>query len=862
MVEVNALVGGDGTKGQVAQNQVAFGADGNTVSGTNAFWWDDADKRFGVWSSGQAAPAYRAHIVDLAAGSDIGLTIGAHFDDGTTSALRLQKSRGSFAIPESVQIGDYIGDVKFYGHDGSNYVKGAQFGAWARSSVGAGSVPMGFYWALKSSGLSADPIGNNEALMRLNTTGLGVGPAVPLAKLHLQDSSAGTSDIVGLSRFQREPPGGNAASISAGWGMADSWRGYDQGGTLRILSNQIVYWENATAANYTSVLQFNAIDHAYGSWSPIYMSATQWMANFGENGHFRITSNSSSSTLGNQVVVNAQGVTIGSPAPNRDVTSSARLHVADDGVGTRGFLLGQHNDASDGVLVQYNRSHGTDHAPAAVASGDYGTLILFNHWTTTYKATAFMGTRITGAPAGSSVATSLWFGANNAGSTDPYASNRIFEIAHDGTKKVGWFGVGAVAQQALSGSTFVDWVGSIAATLVNYGLATDASDWVIGPTIAGTIAAGQVAFGTATDTIGGSASFTWSSALGSLSVIQAAGVNYATDRANLVLKKGLANNAAALEIWDPGASGEFFVRIYEQGATYGPPGSGQIDQPALYVNAGAGFYTRKFVIISGTVTGTDASYRISPPLDPGTAPHMLGVHADVADALIVRAASSGNRLWRGVNAAGSADTSYLTDTGVLSIGTDLAGGGKSFVVTAGTPNAVLTSTAATDYPRYRAATHDPYVMEMGVGSSAAGTPYAGLTVTNKGYLYCSGVELKIFLATGGPISLWTDSAERFRVTAQMKGLASGGVTGSAAAPVYTDTTANSGLWFPGANKMALSANGVEIFRGDATGLSFYAHATVGQQTVTGSLSGSLSDVVSNMLAALAATGIFINGVTA
>lgn len=271
------------------------------------------------------------------------------------------------------------------------------------------------------------------------------------------------------------------------------------------------------------------------------------------------------------------------------------------------------------------------------------------------------------------------------------------------------------------------------------------------------VPANQIPFGNSggSGLLAASANLTWDGATFKAIGATQGGGGGVNDKAAAELVKGHNNGAGAVDIYAEATttSGEFLTRWYNQGDV---PSAASV--PATYINGSGAIYSRSFVVISGTFTGVGINSRFT---HPTADPFMVGIWADVADALVLRAAASGNRLLRGIVAGGGTDTMYLTDTGVFSLGTNLGGAGKTIVATPGTPNLVLTSTAATDFPRFRAQTHDPYIHEMGVGSSSAGTPYAGLSVTNDSYVYSTALKHKIFLATAGEIEFYQDSTLRF-----------------------------------------------------------------------------------------------------
>ncbi len=109
--------------GSIAFNQVAFGSGVNTISGSNSLYWDSINRRLGI--GGVSPPAVDIDVITESKNTSLRLrSIG----DGY-SEIYMSRVRGTNALKASVQNGDELGHIGFYGYDGS--------GGWLAASIQA-----------------------------------------------------------------------------------------------------------------------------------------------------------------------------------------------------------------------------------------------------------------------------------------------------------------------------------------------------------------------------------------------------------------------------------------------------------------------------------------------------------------------------------------------------------------------------------------------------------------------------------------------------------------------------------------------------------------------------------------------------
>lgn len=95
------------------------------------------------------------------------------------------KARGTLDAPAIVQNGDLLGVQEFWGHDGANYLVGAQMYAAVEAAPGANDMPTALLFTTTPDGAGA-PLER----MRINNAGdVGIGIAAPTAKVDISANS-------------------------------------------------------------------------------------------------------------------------------------------------------------------------------------------------------------------------------------------------------------------------------------------------------------------------------------------------------------------------------------------------------------------------------------------------------------------------------------------------------------------------------------------------------------------------------------------------------------------------------------------------------------------------------------------------
>ncbi len=90
---------------------------------------------------------------------------------------------------------------------------------------------------------------------------------------------------------------------------------------------------------------------------------------------------------------------------------------------------------------------------------------------------------------------------------------------------------------------------------------------------------------------------------------------------------------------------------------------------------------------------------------------------------------------------------------------DLAGTNKKISLAPTSVSVAINSIASTDIPLFRLTTVDPYVLETGVGSSAAAGTFAGIGVATRSYNYSTAIGHLYVLSTDGAFE-WQQNGAR------------------------------------------------------------------------------------------------------
>lgn len=172
-------------------------ADDGTIT-TAGFVYNGTSTNTGF---GTTSPVAALSVTAQATSATRGVVISQHTSNAASAVAGFRKSRGTEAVPVTVNTGDYIGAFGFKVYDGTSWVQTGSFGARVNGTVATGSVPTEIYFCNNATNLS-DCYGSGSVRMLIGATGnVGIGTLTPTSKLH----------VVGLPTYAS-----NAAAITGG----------------------------------------------------------------------------------------------------------------------------------------------------------------------------------------------------------------------------------------------------------------------------------------------------------------------------------------------------------------------------------------------------------------------------------------------------------------------------------------------------------------------------------------------------------------------------------------------------------------------------------------------------------------------
>ena len=222
-------------------NTVPFlNGSGVLAEAVNALGYDPTNVRFGSRVS-SGLPLYQVHLVDEAGASDRGLAV-ASYSTSSTPARRVSiKARGTFASPTSVALSDYLLRDDALAFDGTSYLNTAATGFYVDNTPSTGHAGSAWYIAANPTGLSSDPVANNEVSMYAFSNGRISFPKTPAAVQSMNvvgmsggvvanNSKLSTVSAGSVQTFYAGPFTGTAGGITAGTyntqiGGSSTWPG-------------------------------------------------------------------------------------------------------------------------------------------------------------------------------------------------------------------------------------------------------------------------------------------------------------------------------------------------------------------------------------------------------------------------------------------------------------------------------------------------------------------------------------------------------------------------------------------------------------------------------------------------------------
>ena len=191
------------TSASTANTIILRDGSGNFAAGAGTFSSLTSSANVGI---GTTNPRTLLEVVNLNADSTRGIVSTQISEDTLAPNFVVRKARGTLAAPSPVLAGDVIGNLTYWGYDGSTYQQSTALRTLAAENFS--SSGFGSHFTILTS-----PVGvkNNIERFRVTADGnIGIGTTAPNAKLTL--SGAGGSTASGIEFFTT----GNASNYS-GW---------------------------------------------------------------------------------------------------------------------------------------------------------------------------------------------------------------------------------------------------------------------------------------------------------------------------------------------------------------------------------------------------------------------------------------------------------------------------------------------------------------------------------------------------------------------------------------------------------------------------------------------------------------------
>lgn len=154
--------------------------DGTVTTTTGGFFYNGATKLAGF---GTSSPVASLSVTATTSAGTRGFVSSQHTSNAAGVAAVFRKSRGTEAVPVSVNSGDYIGSFGFYPHDGTSYLQTGWFGAVVRGTVSTGVAPTEIFFC-NGSGSISNCYTENKVRLLIDSTGkIGIGTTTPTSQL-------------------------------------------------------------------------------------------------------------------------------------------------------------------------------------------------------------------------------------------------------------------------------------------------------------------------------------------------------------------------------------------------------------------------------------------------------------------------------------------------------------------------------------------------------------------------------------------------------------------------------------------------------------------------------------------------------
>ncbi|MCI0330452.1 MAG: hypothetical protein L0196_05805 [candidate division Zixibacteria bacterium] len=266
--------------------------------------------------------------------SDVSLRVSGGGATGSAS-LNFAKSRGTLPSPTSVQSGDFLGNITFVGHDGSDF---GSIAAWIRGSVdgtpGVDDMPGRLEFLTTPDG-SATP----STQMTINNAGkVGIGTTTPgsLPGI-LQNSRIEVADANGLNSDVSLRVSGGGATGSASLNFAKS-RG--------TLSSPTIVQSGDLLGNMTFVGHDGSDFGSIAAWIRGVVDGTPGVDDMPGRLEFLTTPDGSATAATRMTIDNAGNVGIGTNTPSQKLSVNGNISGGSLIVGSTGCI-----DPSSGLQL-------------------------------------------------------------------------------------------------------------------------------------------------------------------------------------------------------------------------------------------------------------------------------------------------------------------------------------------------------------------------------------------------------------------------------------------------------------------------------------------------------------------------------
>ncbi len=225
-----------------------------TNDGSDSFQVQDSDgtSLMDVFSNGNVgigttSPETKLHIVRT---TGFPLTIDSIVGDLSGSLVKLRKSRGSPGSEAKVLTDDFLGNIQYFGYDGSGYIPGASIRGKVDGPAETGNMPGRIEFHTNDG-----PSGMQEKMRITSTGNVGIGETAPVNKLSV---SGGGSFGAGYDTTVA-PPNGLIVEGNVGIGTTSP------SGVLHVEDSSDdtnIFFKNQSTSDYGAVsLYFGTFAH-------------------------------------------------------------------------------------------------------------------------------------------------------------------------------------------------------------------------------------------------------------------------------------------------------------------------------------------------------------------------------------------------------------------------------------------------------------------------------------------------------------------------------------------------------------------------------------------------------------------------